>query len=62
MSCIRVRRNNLLTGMLQQAEPISRVREVWVADIGPEVRDEMVLEFVEAVDLAVGQISGGLGA
>lgn len=44
---------DLLAGMLREAEPISRVRDVWVADIGPEVSDEMVLNFVEAVDEAV---------
>ncbi len=32
------------------------LRDVWVADIGPEVPDETVLNFVEAVDLAVARV------
>ena len=47
----------LLASMLRQATPISRVRDVWVADIGPEVPDETVLNFVEAVDQAVNQMA-----
>jgi hypothetical protein len=43
---------DLLASMLRQAEPISQVRDIWVADIGPEVGDETVLNFVEAVDRA----------
>jgi hypothetical protein len=46
---------DLLAGMLQQAVPISQVRDVWVADIGPEVSDETVLSFVEAVDRAAAE-------
>jgi hypothetical protein len=47
---------DLLASMLEQADPMSRVRDVWVADIGPEVPDETVLNFVQAVDRAVGQM------
>jgi hypothetical protein len=49
----------LLASMLRQADPISRVRDIWVADIGPEVSDETVLNFVEAVDRAMGQMAAG---
>jgi len=49
----------LLADMLQQAEPISQVRDIWVADIGPEVSDETVLNFVEAVDRAMCQRTAG---
>lgn len=52
---------DLLASMLQQADPISRVGDIWVADIGPEVSDETVLNFVEAVDRAVGQMAAGSG-
>ena len=49
--------DDLLVNMLRQAAPISRVRDVYVADIGPEVPDQKVLDFVEAVDLAAGQMA-----
>jgi len=45
-----------IAGMVRQAGPISRLRDVWVADIGPEVSDAKVLDFVEAVDWGVGQM------
>ena len=57
MSLLTIR--DLLTSMVQQAEPISQVRDVWLADIGPEVPDETVLNFVEAVDRAFNQMSVG---
>lgn len=38
--------------MIQQAAPISAVRDVWVADIGPDVSDETILDFIDAVDSA----------
>jgi hypothetical protein len=50
---------DLLAGMLQQAEPISQVRDIWVADIGPEVCDQTVLDFVEAVDRAMSRKKAG---
>ena len=43
--------------MLEQAQPVSLVRDFFVADIGPDVPDTKVLEFVEAVDLAVAHYS-----
>jgi hypothetical protein len=60
MSLLTMR--GVLASMLQQAGPISRVRDVWLADIGPEVPDETVLNFVEAVDRAVGQMAAGSSA
>jgi hypothetical protein len=39
--------------MLEQAQPMALVRDFFVADIGPDVPDAKVLEFIEAVDLAV---------
>ncbi len=36
--------------MVQQAAPISAIRDIWVADIGPDDSDEKVLDFIEAVD------------
>jgi len=48
-----------IADMVRQACPICCLRDVWVADIGPEVSDEKVLDFVEAVDWAVGRIATG---
>ena len=47
---------DLIVKMVRGASPLSRLRDVWVADIGPEVPDETVLDFVEAVDIAIGQV------
>jgi hypothetical protein len=49
----------LLAGMIQQADPVSRVRDIYVADIGPEVSDETVLNFVDAVDQSISQMAAG---
>ena len=46
----------LMVKMVREAGSLSCLRDVWVADIGPEVPDETVLNFVEAVDLAVGEL------
>jgi uroporphyrinogen-III decarboxylase len=45
----------LVARMVREAGPRC-LRDVWVADIGPEVADETVLNFVEAVDSAVAQL------
>ena len=44
----------LIARMVREAGPKERLRDVWVADIGPEVPDALVLEFVDAVNAAVG--------
>jgi uroporphyrinogen-III decarboxylase len=44
-----------VANMLEQAQPVSLVRDFFVADIGPDVPDAKVLEFIEAVDLAVAE-------
>lgn len=44
-----------VANMAQQAQPASLVRDFFLADIGPDVPDTKVLEFVEAVDLAMSQ-------
>jgi hypothetical protein len=41
----------LIVNMFRKTGSLSRLRDVWVADIGPEVPYETVLDFVEAVDL-----------
>jgi hypothetical protein len=41
-----------ISKMIHQAAPISSIRDIWVADIGPDVPDETILDFVEAVDSA----------
>ena len=46
----------LIVKMVREAGPRACLRDVWVADIGPEVPDGIVLDFVNAVDSAVGQI------
>src|ERR1039458_2709080 len=43
----------LILKMVREVGSVECLRDVWVADIGPEVPDETVLDFVEAVDLAV---------
>ena len=49
----RSRRQHVSAG-----RPVSLILDIWVADIGPEVSDEKVLDFVEAVNIAEGRISG----
>jgi hypothetical protein len=46
---------DLVARMVREAGP-GCLRDVWVADIGPEVPDETVLNFIEAVDLAVARV------
>ena len=53
----RSKMRELIAEMVRQAGPISCLRDVWVSDIGPEVSDEKVLDFVEAVNLGVGQMA-----
>jgi uroporphyrinogen-III decarboxylase len=43
----------LIAKMVCAAGSLACLGDVWVADIGPEVPDEIVLNFVEAVDSAV---------
>ena len=47
----------LILKMVRAAGPVSLLRDLWVADIGPEVPDALVLDFVAAVDSAVRQAS-----
>ncbi len=42
----------VLTEMLKQAAPNSAIRDVWMADVGPDAPDQLVIDFVEAVDAA----------
>jgi hypothetical protein len=44
-----------IAGMVTDARPASLIRDFFVADIGPDVSDTKVLEFIEAVDLAFAQ-------
>ena len=46
----------LMVKMVRESGSLASLRDVWVADIGPEVPDETILNFVEAVDLAVAQV------
>jgi uroporphyrinogen-III decarboxylase len=46
--------HELIAKMVREVGPRECLRDVWVADIGPEVPDDVVLDFVEAVDSAVG--------
>jgi len=46
----------LMVKMVCEVGSLACLRDVWVADIGPEVPDEAILNFVEAVDLAVAQL------
>ncbi len=41
-----------VAGMVRQAKPLCHIRDIWVADIGPDVPDEVVVTFVEAVNAA----------
>lgn len=42
----------LISDMMRRAAPETLIRDIWVADIGPEVADEVVVNFVEAVNSA----------
>lgn len=46
----------LIAKMVREVGTLECLRDVWVADIGPEVSDDVVLNFVEAVDSAVAQL------
>ena len=46
----------LISRMVREVGSLECLRDVWVADIGPEVADDVVLNFVEAVDSAVAQL------
>ena len=46
----------LMVKMVRDVGSRACLRDVWVADIGPEVPDEAILDFVDAVDSAVGAI------
>jgi len=61
-SMTRLAIRELIADMVRQAGPMCHLRDVWVADVGPEVSDEKVLDFVEAVDLGVGQMAAGSAA
>jgi len=43
---------DVITDMLKQGAPPSAIRDVWMADVGPDVPDQLVIDFVEAVDAA----------
>ena len=46
----------LMVKMVRDVGSRACLRDVWVADIGPEVPDEAILDFVDAVDSAVSLI------
>jgi hypothetical protein len=46
----------VINNMIHQALPVSCIRDVWVADIGPDVSDETVFDFIEAVDSAMASV------
>ncbi len=46
----------LVAGMVRDVGSLEYLRDIWVADIGPEVPDEIVVNFIEAVDAAVAQL------
>jgi hypothetical protein len=43
---------DVITSMIKEGSPKERIRDVWVADIGPDVPDQVVIDFVEAVNAA----------
>jgi hypothetical protein len=43
---------DVITDMVRQGSPRDLIRDVWVADIGPDVPDQVVMDFVEAVSAA----------
>jgi len=42
----------VIADMVQAARPFTLVRDVWLADVGPDVHDDVIASFVEAVDRA----------
>lgn len=42
-----------LTELVRNAKPASLIRDIWMEDIGPEVPDDVVVNFVESVDAAM---------
>jgi hypothetical protein len=49
----RATMREVITEMVLKAAPVSLIRDIWVADIGPDVPDETILNFVEAVNGAM---------
>jgi uroporphyrinogen-III decarboxylase len=45
---------DVIADMVKQGRPASHIRDIWMADVGPDVPDRLVLDFVEAVDAAFG--------
>lgn len=43
---------DVITDIVGQGAPMNRIRDIWMADIGPDVPDHVVIDFVEAVDAA----------
>ena len=43
---------DVIIDMGRQGSPTDRMRDIWVADIGPDVPDRVVMDFVEAVNAA----------
>jgi hypothetical protein len=43
---------DVIIDMARQGSPADRVRDIWVADVGPDVPDRVVMDFVEAVNAA----------
>jgi len=48
MSASRMR--DVTADMVREGSPKDRIRDVWMADIGPDVPDRVVVDFVEAVN------------
>ena len=42
----------VITDIVRQGAPKRRIRDIWMADIGPDVSDQVVVNFVEAVNAA----------
>ena len=42
-----------IDGMFEQLKSTHNIRDVWVADVGPEVSDRTIADFVEAVNLSI---------
>jgi hypothetical protein len=45
------------SSMIAHGAPQNAIRDVWMADVGPDVPDQLVIGFVEAVDAAFGAAS-----
>jgi len=43
---------DVITDIVRQGAPKDRIRDIWMADIGPDVSDQVVIDFVEAVNAA----------